>query len=81
VLVREEHSARPTAVLTGDSLFIGDVGRPDLVGIGVSSTSDLARPMYHFIHEKLLTLPDEVAVMPAYCTARRGAVATVHRRS
>ena len=45
VLVRERPSAEPTAVLTGDSLFIGDVGRPDLVNIGDSSTSDLARAM------------------------------------
>ena len=66
VLVREHPDATPTAVLTGDSLFIGDVGRPDLVNIGDSSTSDLAKAMYHTIHEKLLTLPDTVTVMPAH---------------
>ncbi|MCD2130132.1 MBL fold metallo-hydrolase, partial [Rhodococcus ruber] len=55
-----------TAVLTGDSLFIGDVGRPDLVNLGDSSTEDLARAMYHTVHEKLLTLPDQVTVMPAH---------------
>jgi glyoxylase-like metal-dependent hydrolase (beta-lactamase superfamily II) len=66
VLVREHAGAEPTAVLTGDCLFIGDVGRPDLVNIGDSSTSDLARAMYHSIHEKLLKLPDEVTVMPAH---------------
>lgn len=66
VVVREHPGARPTAVLTGDSLFIGDVGRPDLVNIGASSTSDLARAMYHTIHDKLLKLPDDVTVMPAH---------------
>ena len=45
VLVRENPSAIPTAVLTGDSLFIGDVGRPDLVNLGDGSTADLARAM------------------------------------
>lgn len=66
VLVRERPGAEPVAVLTGDSLFIGDVGRPDLVNIGDSSTSDLARAMYHTIHGKLMTLPDPVRVLPAH---------------
>ena len=66
VLVREHADAVPSAVLTGDSLFIGDVGRPDLVNLGDGSTSDLARAMYRTVHEKLLTLPDEVTVMPAH---------------
>ncbi|MFJ2662738.1 rhodanese-like domain-containing protein [Nocardia fluminea] len=66
LLVRETASARPTAVLTGDSLFIGDVGRPDLVNLGDGSTSDLARAMYRTIHQTLLNLPDSVTVMPAH---------------
>ncbi|WP_420750650.1 MBL fold metallo-hydrolase [Rhodococcus sp. O3] len=66
VLAREHPGATPTAVLTGDSLFIGDVGRPDLVNLGDGSTTDLARAMYRTVHEKLLTLPDEVTVMPAH---------------
>ncbi|WP_328714068.1 MBL fold metallo-hydrolase [Nocardia salmonicida] len=66
LLVRETASARPTAVLTGDSLFIGDVGRPDLVNLGDGSTSDLARAMYRTIHQTLLNLPDSVIVMPAH---------------
>ena len=53
-------------MLTGDSLFIGDVGRPDLVNIGDSSTTDLARAMYHSIHDTLFALPDSVTVMPAH---------------
>ena len=66
VVVRERPDAAPSAVLTGDSLFIGDVGRPDLVNLGDGSTSDLARAMFRTVHEKLLTLPDEVTVMPAH---------------
>ncbi|MDO1483593.1 hydrolase [Rhodococcus rhodochrous] len=66
VLVRDHPGAVPAAVLTGDSLFIGDVGRPDLVNLGDGTTGDLARAMYRTVHEKLLTLPDEVAVMPAH---------------
>jgi hydroxyacylglutathione hydrolase len=66
VLVRERADAPPTAVLTGDSLFIGDVGRPDLVNLGDGSSVDLARAMYSTIHRRLLTLPDEVVVMPAH---------------
>ncbi len=66
VVVREHPGAESTAVLTGDSLFIGDVGRPDLVNIGDSSTTDLARAMYHTIHDTLLKLPNRVTVMPAH---------------
>jgi hydroxyacylglutathione hydrolase len=66
VLVREHPGVQPAAVLTGDSLFIGDVGRPDVVNLGDGSTADLARAMYRTIHEQLLTLPDGVTVMPAH---------------
>ena len=66
VLVRERAEAPPVAVLTGDSLFIGDVGRPDLVNLGDGSSSDLARAMYSTIHRRLLRLPDHVVVMPAH---------------
>jgi hydroxyacylglutathione hydrolase len=66
LLVRERPGVQPAAVLTGDSLFIGDVGRPDLVNLGDGSTIDLAKAMYHTIHEQLLTLPDRVTVLPAH---------------
>jgi glyoxylase-like metal-dependent hydrolase (beta-lactamase superfamily II)/rhodanese-related sulfurtransferase len=56
----------PYGVLTGDTLFIGDVGRPDLlVSVGVSA-EDLGRMLYHSLHEQLLTLPDETRVYPAH---------------
>ena len=54
----------PWAVLTGDTLFIGDVGRPDL-SPGFSS-QQLAGMLYDSLHAKLLTLPDDVLVYPAH---------------
>jgi hydroxyacylglutathione hydrolase len=55
----------PQAVLTGDTLFIGDVGRPDLLGATMSA-QELAGLLYDSLHEKLLTLPDSVAVWPGH---------------
>jgi glyoxylase-like metal-dependent hydrolase (beta-lactamase superfamily II)/rhodanese-related sulfurtransferase len=55
----------PYGVLTGDVLFIGDVGRPDLLGSRMSAT-DLAGMLYDSLHNKLLKLPDEVRVYPAH---------------
>ena len=52
----------PWAVLTGDSLFIGDVARPDLA----VEPRDGAADMFRSLHERLLTLPDEVEVWPAH---------------
>ncbi len=53
------------AVLTGDTLFIGDVGRPDLAG-GAGSPQGLASQLYDSLHQKLLTLPDSVEVYPGH---------------
>ena len=56
----------PHAVLTGDTLFVGDVGRPDLrVALGWSA-SDLGALLYDSLHNKLLTLPDASLVYPAH---------------
>ena len=55
----------PKAVLTGDTLFIGDVGRPDLLGAKMSA-QELAGMLYDSLHDKLLTLPDSVEVYPAH---------------
>ena len=66
LLVRETPGAVPAAVLTGDSLFIGDVGRPDLANLGGGSNTELARAMYRTVHQVLLPLPDSVAVLPAH---------------
>ena len=57
---------KPYAVLTGDTLFIGDVGRPDLrVALGWSA-SELGGMLFDSLHRKLLALPDECLVYPAH---------------
>jgi glyoxylase-like metal-dependent hydrolase (beta-lactamase superfamily II)/rhodanese-related sulfurtransferase len=62
-----EHSdQRPYAVLTGDTLFIGDVGRPDLRASLGWSADQLAGMLYDSLHEKLAPLPDETLVYPAH---------------
>jgi glyoxylase-like metal-dependent hydrolase (beta-lactamase superfamily II)/rhodanese-related sulfurtransferase len=56
----------PYGVLTGDTLFIGDVGRPDLLtSLGVTA-EELARQLHHSLTEKLLPLPDATRVFPAH---------------
>jgi glyoxylase-like metal-dependent hydrolase (beta-lactamase superfamily II)/rhodanese-related sulfurtransferase len=61
------HSAdRPRAVLTGDTLFIGDVGRPDLLASAGVSAADLAGMLYDSVTNKLLRLPDDTLVYPAH---------------
>jgi hydroxyacylglutathione hydrolase len=64
IVTDEEKSQRPWAVLTGDTLFIGDVGRPDLSK--THTPQELAGLMYDSLHNKLLTLPDDVLVYPAH---------------
>ncbi len=62
----EEDDRNPKAVLTGDTLFIGDVGRPDLrASLGWSPT-ELARMLYVSLSAKLLGLPDRTLVYPAH---------------
>jgi hydroxyacylglutathione hydrolase len=56
----------PYGVLTGDTLFVGDVGRPDLCSSAGLSTEELAASLYRSLHEKLLTLPDATRVFPAH---------------
>ena len=56
----------PYGVLTGDTLFIGDVGRPDLLASFGVTAEQLARMLYHSLHQQLMTLPDETRVFPAH---------------
>jgi glyoxylase-like metal-dependent hydrolase (beta-lactamase superfamily II)/rhodanese-related sulfurtransferase len=56
--------SRPRAVFTGDTLFVGDVGRPDLSGN--YTPQELAAMLYKSLHEKLLKLPDETEIFPAH---------------
>ncbi|HXZ26565.1 MAG TPA: rhodanese-like domain-containing protein [Terriglobales bacterium] len=65
VTVSDPASAvRPWAVLTGDTLFIGDVGRPDLSK--THTPAELAGLLYDSLHQKLLRLPDATQVYPAH---------------
>jgi hydroxyacylglutathione hydrolase len=63
-LLRDEHGT-PHALFTGDTLFINDVGRPDLSS-GNLEKEDLASMMYDSIQQKILPLPDSVLVYPAH---------------
>jgi hydroxyacylglutathione hydrolase len=62
----QKDPAKPHAVLTGDTLFIGDVGRPDLRASLGWSADDLGAHLYDSLHNKLLRLPDETLVYPAH---------------
>ena len=62
-LVRE--SGQPVVIFTGDLLFVNDVGRPDLRDAD-EDPSALAGKLYDSLHDKVLTLPDEVKVYPAH---------------
>jgi glyoxylase-like metal-dependent hydrolase (beta-lactamase superfamily II) len=64
VITDTEKSTAPWAVLTGDTLFLGDVGRPDLSK--KFSPAELAGMLYDSLHRKLMPLPDEVLVYPAH---------------
>jgi len=62
----EVDGSAPHAVLTGDTLFVGDVGRPDLRASLGWAAQDLGRMLYDSVHGKLLALPDETLVYPAH---------------
>ncbi|HUO15484.1 MAG TPA: rhodanese-like domain-containing protein [Verrucomicrobiae bacterium] len=64
VVTDEEKSANPWAILTGDTLFLGDVGRPDLSK--THTPNELAGMLYDSLHEKILKLRDDVLVYPAH---------------
>ncbi|MFB6894588.1 rhodanese-like domain-containing protein [Kitasatospora sp. NPDC056327] len=56
----------PYGVLTGDALFIGDVGRPDLLASAGTTAEELGRMLHHSVQHRLMALPDEVRVFPAH---------------
>jgi hydroxyacylglutathione hydrolase len=66
VFDRAISDTEPHAVLTGDTLFVGDVGRPDLMAAPGASANDLAGQLYTSLRTKLLTLPDATLVYPAH---------------
>lgn len=61
----KDEKGKPSCIFTGDTLFVGDVGRPDLSS-GNLSKEELAAIMYDTIQNKLLSLPDDVIVYPAH---------------
>jgi hydroxyacylglutathione hydrolase len=62
-----DKDGKETAIFSGDTLFIGDVGRPDLAQKAASMTQDqLAATLFHSLRDKVMTLPDDVTVYPAH---------------
>lgn len=66
LIIDREISDQPQKVLTGDTLFIGDVGRPDLSGSRGHTAEAMAAALYESLHGKLLKLDDAVEVFPAH---------------
>ena len=66
LVINTEVSDQPQKVLTGDTLFIGDVGRPDLAGAKGYTKEMMAAMLYDSLHEKLLRLDDAIEVYPAH---------------
>lgn len=66
LVIDNEVSPNPQKVLTGDALFIGDVGRPDLAGGRGFTPEQMAGSLYESLHGKLLKLDDAVEVYPAH---------------
>jgi glyoxylase-like metal-dependent hydrolase (beta-lactamase superfamily II)/rhodanese-related sulfurtransferase len=66
LVIDNEVASEPLRVLTGDALFIGDVGRPDLVASRGYTARQMAGLLYDSLHEKLLKLDDTVQVYPAH---------------
>jgi glyoxylase-like metal-dependent hydrolase (beta-lactamase superfamily II)/rhodanese-related sulfurtransferase len=65
LVYQDRDDERPWAVLTGDTLFVGDVGRVDILSSRLP-VNELAGMMYDSLHQKLLALPDETRVYPAH---------------
>ena len=66
VVYERAGDTEPYGVMTGDTLFIGDVGRPDLLGSIGFTKEELADKLYDSLHNKLMTLPDATKVYPAH---------------
>jgi len=66
VIYEHADDTEPYGVLTGDTLFIGDVGRPDLLASIGFTRDELADKLYDSLHQKLMTLPDTTRVYPAH---------------
>ncbi len=62
----KDKNGKAYCIFTGDTLFIGDVGRPDLAQQGELTMEDMASTLYDSLQQKILNLPDEVLVYPAH---------------
>ena len=68
-LLLMDENGKEIALFTGDTLFVGDVGRPDLrenVGNIKAKSRELAKQLYHSLRDKIMTLPEDVIVYPAH---------------
>lgn len=67
IVAKDQSDAEsPLKIFTGDTLFCGDVGRPDLIGSKGFTAADMGGMLYDSLREKILTLPDETEVYPAH---------------
>ncbi|MBK8465243.1 MAG: MBL fold metallo-hydrolase [Chloracidobacterium sp.] len=66
VATDKENPSEPLKLFTGDTLFIGDVGRPDLIGSKGFTAQQMGEMLYDSLHNKILPLPDETEVYPAH---------------
>ncbi len=64
--IADEGVRVPLKIFTGDTLFIGDVGRPDLIGSKGFTSEQMASMLYDSLHKKILPLPDDTEVYPAH---------------
>lgn len=66
IVVHDGAATTPFGVFTGDTLFVGDVGRPDLLSSRGMTSEELGGMLYDSLHDQLLSLPDETRVFPAH---------------
>ncbi len=66
ITILAQVAGEPLKMFTGDTLFIGDVGRPDLIGSKGFTAAEMAGFLYDSLREKILPLPDETEVYPAH---------------
>jgi hydroxyacylglutathione hydrolase len=66
VVTDHTRADQPWLVLTGDALLVGDAGRPDLHADGEHTVESMARALYRSLTERLLALPDHLALYPAH---------------
>jgi hydroxyacylglutathione hydrolase len=62
----KDEAGKPYCIFSGDTLFIGDVGRPDLAQQADLTAEDMAAALYDSLHTKIMTLPDDVLIYPAH---------------